>query len=71
MIPARTALVRIAQRGLAGVFLAQLYRIPGIKRYFDGVALHPYVADADAMRGEIENLRRVMRLDAAKGTVGP
>lgn len=44
----------------SGVFLAQLYRTPGIKRYFDGVALHPYVADADAMRGEIENLRRVM-----------
>ena len=23
-------------------FLAALYRVPGIKRYFDGVALHPY-----------------------------
>lgn len=41
-------------------FLADLYRVPGIKRYFDGVALHPYVADAGAMQGEIENLRRVM-----------
>ncbi|HXS34807.1 MAG TPA: hypothetical protein VN758_13640 [Solirubrobacterales bacterium] len=51
----------------SGVFLSQLYKIPGIKRYFDGVALHPYVADAGAMAGEIENLRRVMRLhgDAA------
>lgn len=46
----------------SGAFLAQLYRVPGIKRYFDGVALHPYVAAAGAMRGEIENLRRVMRL---------
>ncbi|HSR94517.1 MAG TPA: hypothetical protein VLK56_06585 [Solirubrobacterales bacterium] len=44
----------------SGAFLSQLYRTPGIKRYFDGVALHPYVADASAMQGEIENLRRVM-----------
>jgi hypothetical protein len=44
----------------SGTFLSQLYRVPGIKRYFDGVALHPYVADAGAMQGEIENLRRVM-----------
>jgi hypothetical protein len=44
----------------AGAFLSQLYRIPGIKRYFDGVALHPYVAAAKAIRGEVENLRRVM-----------
>jgi hypothetical protein len=41
-------------------FLAAVYRIPGIKRYFDGVALHPYVADAGALKGEIEDLRRVM-----------
>jgi hypothetical protein len=46
----------------SGVFLSQLYRVHGIKRYFDGVALHPYVAAADAMQGEIENLRRVMRI---------
>ena len=38
-----------------------------VKRYFDGVALHPYVADAGAMRAQIRNLRRVMRVhhDAA------
>ena len=32
-----------------------------MKRFFDGVALHPYVADAGAMRPQIRNLRRVMR----------
>ncbi|HZE06194.1 MAG TPA: hypothetical protein VE127_13275 [Solirubrobacteraceae bacterium] len=45
----------------SGYFLSQVYKIPGIKRDFDGVALHPYVAVAAALRGEIENLRRVMR----------
>lgn len=52
----------------SGTFLAQLYRIPGIKRYFDGVALHPYVAAAGGMQGEIENLRRVMRLNGDSKT---
>ena len=41
-------------------FLAGVYSIPGIERDFDGVALHPYVADARALSGEIEDLRRVM-----------
>jgi hypothetical protein len=44
----------------SGAFLSQLYRIPGIKDDFDGVALHPYVADAGALEAEIENLRRIM-----------
>jgi polysaccharide biosynthesis protein PslG len=47
----------------SGEFLAGLYRIKGMKRYFDGVALHPYVADARAMRAQIRNLRRIMRLN--------
>jgi hypothetical protein len=46
----------------SGSFLAGVYQVPGIKRFFDGVALHPYVADAGALGGEIENLRRVMSL---------
>lgn len=52
----------------SGDFLARMYRAPGISRFFDGVALHPYVADARAMRAQIVNLRRVMRNngDAAK-----
>jgi hypothetical protein len=49
-------------------FLAALYRIPGIKRYFDGVALHPYVADAHAMEWQINNLRRVMIFNADAAT---
>jgi hypothetical protein len=52
----------------SGIFLSQLYRIPGIERYFDGVALHPYVADANAMFGEIENLRRVMNRSGDRET---
>jgi hypothetical protein len=46
----------------SGDFLSRLYRARGVKQYFDGVALHPYVADAGAMRAEIGNLRRVMRV---------
>jgi hypothetical protein len=52
----------------SGGFLAALYRVPGIKRYFDGVALHPYVADAGALEGEIENLRRVMSFNGDRRT---
>ncbi|MBW8059111.1 MAG: hypothetical protein FVQ78_02015 [Solirubrobacterales bacterium] len=51
----------------SGDFLSRLYRARRVKKYFDGVALHPYVADADAMRPQIANLRRIMRVhhDAA------
>jgi len=45
----------------SGDFLNRVYRAGNVKRFFDGVALHPYVADADAMRPQIRNLRRVMR----------
>jgi hypothetical protein len=41
-------------------FLAGVYERPGIKHYFDGVALHPYVASATALRGQAEALREVM-----------
>jgi hypothetical protein len=44
-------------------FLSQVYAIPGIRRFFDGVALHPYVADAGALEAEIEDLRQVMLLN--------
>ena len=33
-----------------------------MKPYFDGVALHPYVADAKAMGAQLDNLRRIMRV---------
>jgi hypothetical protein len=52
----------------SGAFLSQLYRVPGIKDYFDGVALHPYVADAGAMEAEIENLRRIMIFNGDRRT---
>jgi hypothetical protein len=45
----------------SGDFLARLYRAADVKRHFDGVALHPYVARAGAMAAQIENLRRIMR----------
>jgi polysaccharide biosynthesis protein PslG len=44
----------------SGDFLSRIYRARRVKPYFDGVALHPYVARAAAMRSEILNLRRVM-----------
>lgn len=46
----------------SGDFLSQIYRARRVKRFFDGVALHPYVAQAGAMRAQIRNLRRVMRV---------
>lgn len=51
----------------SGDFLDRIYRARKVKRYFDGVALHPYVADARAIRAQITNLRRIMRVhnDAA------
>jgi hypothetical protein len=44
-------------------WLARFYGLGNVKRFFDGVALHPYVADAGAMRAQVEALRRVMRLN--------
>jgi hypothetical protein len=52
----------------SGDFLNRVYRAGEVKRYFDGVALHPYVADAGAMRPQILNLRRVMRKHHDAGT---
>lgn len=45
----------------SGDFLSRLYRAGGVKRHFDGVALHPYVARARAMGAQLDNLRRIMR----------
>jgi len=45
----------------SGDFLNRVYRARRVKRFFDGVALHPYVADARAMGAQIRNLRRIMR----------
>lgn len=37
-------------RGMpAAQFLETIYRIPGMKRYFDGIALHPYAVDTETL----------------------
>jgi hypothetical protein len=45
----------------SGDFLARMYGAGRVKPFFDGVALHPYVADAQAMAAQLRNLRRIMR----------
>jgi hypothetical protein len=45
----------------SGDFLSRFYRAGHVKKYFDGVGLHPYVADARAMGAQLANLRRIMR----------
>ncbi|HEX5761492.1 MAG TPA: beta-galactosidase [Solirubrobacterales bacterium] len=41
-------------------FLDRLYGVPGIKRSFEGVALHPYAEDAADLERMTEGLRSVM-----------
>lgn len=50
-------------------FLDQIYAVPGIEEHFDGVALHPYAADADDLVPTIDALREVMEShgDSATG----
>ena len=45
----------------SGDYLNRLYQAGNVKPYFDGVGLHPYVADAKAMGAQLTNLRRIMR----------
>ncbi|HXS46388.1 MAG TPA: hypothetical protein VN756_02885, partial [Solirubrobacterales bacterium] len=48
-------------RGMHAVeFLERLYRVPGIKASFDGVALHPYAESANDLVRMVEELRQVM-----------
>ena len=42
-------------------FLERLYRIPGIKSYFDVAALHPYASTLDAFASQIEKVRGVIK----------
>ncbi len=44
-----------------GTYLRGIYRAGKVKPWFDGVGLHPYVADARAIAGQMRTLRRVMR----------
>jgi hypothetical protein len=41
-------------------FLAALYRVPRIERYFDAVALHPYAFHVDDLEEMVEDVRAVM-----------
>jgi hypothetical protein len=45
----------------ATVFLERLYKVPGVRGAIDGVSLHPYVPDVDALKTEVEALRDVVR----------
>lgn len=50
------------KRGMdASDFLDGLYRVPGIKRYFDAVALHPYAFHVDDLELLTEEMREVVR----------
>ena len=60
--PLRPAAADPAQRRLRRLPLPPLPGAATSSRYFDGVALHPYVADAGAMGAQIANLRRIMRV---------
>lgn len=44
-----------------GDYLRRFYEAGNVKRFFDGVALHPYVARARAMAGQLDSMRRIMR----------
>jgi hypothetical protein len=49
------------KRGMSAVdFLAGLYRVPGIKHFFDGVALHPYAFHVEDLEAMVEGIREVV-----------
>jgi len=49
-----------AKRGMASYeFLEQLYKVPNIKSYFDGVALHPYAIDSEQLEELVEKFHEV------------
>jgi hypothetical protein len=49
------------KRGMdAAKFLDALYRIPGIERYFDAVALHPYAFHVEDLEELTEEMREVL-----------
>jgi hypothetical protein len=50
------------KRGMpAADFLAALYEVPGIKNYFDAVALHPYAFHVEDLEAMVEDMRAVVR----------
>jgi hypothetical protein len=52
------------KRGMdAADFLDGLYRVPGIHRYFEAVALHPYAFHVDDLELLTEEMREVVRVN--------
>lgn len=48
------------KRGMdASTFLEDLYKVKGIKRYFDGIALHPYAIDSEQLEEIVEEMHEV------------
>lgn len=48
------------KRGMpAAQFLEGIYKVPGIKSYFDGVALHPYAVDSEELEEIVEEVHEV------------
>jgi hypothetical protein len=53
---------RGGSRGMAATqFLSRLYRIPGLRDDFDGVALHPYAPRLSTLKHLVEGINRVVR----------
>jgi hypothetical protein len=49
-----------AKRGMpAAKFLEEIYKVPGIKSFFDGVALHPYAIDSEQLEELVEEMHEV------------
>jgi hypothetical protein len=49
-----------AKRGMPSYeFLEQLYKVPGIKTFFDGIALHPYAIDSEKLEELVERFHEV------------
>jgi hypothetical protein len=60
------------QKGKQGMsaadFLAALYKVPGIKHYFDDVALHPYAFHVEDLEAMVERMRQVVVENHDPGT---
>jgi hypothetical protein len=44
----------------AADFLSALYQVPGIKHYFDAVALHPYAFHVEDLEAMVERMREIV-----------
>jgi len=60
--------LQVPPNAYIGDYLSRIYAVRGVKRWIDGVALHPYVARAAAMRSQIRTLRRVLRRNGDAAT---